>query len=300
MESHRPVMSRTARASTATVALTLILLGAFGVAADAADAPANDAYLNSLQLNEPGTKLNRTDTLRDVQDTTAATVQDDIFDPPSSGGDAEVTRCEGLPYGHTVWYDFHPDADGTISIRTSGYDNVITLYPFSRKTLLPDAGERRCVNRGDFPSEQLVAPVKKGKAYTVQIGGVDDASGSIEVLFDYAVTVYKKLTAEATLIAQAESAGIEVRDLAVKTIRKARVAVSCGSHCRRKVKTGARTERFRHLAGVHLPAGSRLRIRVTAPKMIGVYIVYNIHRGSFTKVTRCLRPGSRKPRKKCR
>jgi hypothetical protein len=298
MKSHRLVMPRRPRAGAILAGLTLVLLGGFGVAAEAADAPVNDAYLNSLQLNAPGKPLNHKDTLRDVQDTTAATVQTDLFDPPSNGGPAEVTTCHGTSYGQTVWYDFHPDANGTMSIRTSGYDNVITLYTFDRDTLEPH--KRRCMHRGDFPSEQLVAPVKEGRAYTVQIGGVGTNSGSLETLFDFAVTVLKRLRAEATLTAAAEPGGIELRGLTVSTVKKARVAVSCSSRCRRKVKQGSRKYEFRNLKGVHMPAGSRLRIRVTAPKSIGVYIAYNIRSGSFTKVTRCLRPGSRKPRRKCR
>lgn len=287
------------RTALAVVALSLLATtGAAG--ADPPPAPDNDAYLNSLQLNQPGTPLNRTDTLRDVRDTTSATTQADIFNPPSSGGDAEATTCDDAAYGATIWYDFHPDVDGTMSIRTSGYDNVIALYPFSRDTLEPNLDEKRCVHKGNFPSEQLVAPVKKGGAYTVQVGAVNGIGGSMEVLFDYAATVLKRLTASATLTAAAQPDGVELRGLTVATSRKAKVRVDCSSHCRPKTKRHHATETFPYLNGVYMPAGSHVHIRVTAADSIGVYIRYDIHRGSFTKVTRCLKPGSRKPHKKCR
>jgi hypothetical protein len=289
------------RVGTALAVLALSMLATTGrAAADPPAPPANDAYLNSLQLNQPGSPLNRTDTLRDVRDTTSATTQSDIFDPPSSGGSAESTTCADVTYGATIWYDFHPDADGTMSVRTSGYDNVIALYPFSRATLEPNLDKKHCEHKGDFPSEQLVLPVKKGKAYTVQIGAVNGVGGSMEVLFDFAVKALKRLTASATLTAAAETNGIELRGLSVETSPKAKVTVNCGTHCRPQTKRHHATETFPSLSGVRMPAGSQLHIRVTAPKTIGVFIAYHVHRGSFTKVTRCLRPGSRKPRKKCR
>ena len=54
------------------------------VSPPAPPAPINDDYLSSLELNRQGTKLNRVDTLRDVRDTSAATVQTNIFDPCGS------------------------------------------------------------------------------------------------------------------------------------------------------------------------------------------------------------------------
>ena len=44
-----------------------------------------------------------------------------------------------------------------------------------------------------------------------------------------------------------------------------------------------------------LPNGCRLKIYVTAKNEIGAYIEYRIGHGSFTKLQRCLAPGSRKP-----
>ncbi|MEA2166901.1 MAG: hypothetical protein QOF76_201 [Solirubrobacteraceae bacterium] len=299
MKNRRLTPASWGRAGAAVLAV-LALGGTAVAAAQDAEPPANDAYLNSLELNQAGTPLDHTHTLRDVRDTTNATTQTDIFNPPESGGGAEDTICHNVSYGKTVWYDVHPDKDGTVSIRTSGYDNVITFYEFDPDTLIPDAGTKHCVNRGSFPSEQMVRNVKKGKSYTVQIGGVGDVGGSLEVLFDYAYEKLAKLAADATLTAGATPNGIELKGLSVKTSKKATVSVKCGGHCKPQSKKNHAVENFGALKGVKMPAGSKLQIRVTAPKSIGVYIEYRVGAGSFKKVTRCLKPGSKTPRKTCR
>jgi hypothetical protein len=277
-----------------------VALGATGVTpapASAPTAPVNDNYISSLELNAPGKKLNRTDTLKDLRDTTAATVQSDIFSPPSSGGPAENTTCHGVSYGNTVWYDFYPDRDGTIRIRTSGYDNVIALYRFSRSTLLPQANPQ-CVHQSSSPFEELDANVKQGLSYTIQIGGVGGVGGPLQFLFDFFAPPHR-LTAQSTLKARATSTGIQLLGLSVSSSRSAQVRVSCGGACRPETMHGRATETFPDLNGVQMQAGSQLQIRVSAPEAIGAYIQYNILRGNFTKLTRCMEPGSRKPRRKC-
>ena len=57
----------------------------------------------------------------------------------------------------------------------------------------------------------------------------------------------------------------------------------------------ARTVRFPRLRGAVLPNGSALKIYATAKNEIGAYIEYRIGHGSFTKIQRCLAPGSKKP-----
>lgn len=265
--------------------------------------PINDNYLCSLALNAPGTKLNSTDTLEDRRNTTGATVQSDLFNPPASGGPPEVATCRGVNYGATIWYDFYPNANGIVQIQTSGFNNVITLYSFSPTTVMPDAAGRKCVHTSSFPSEELVASVKKGRDYTIQIGGVDGpsgpAAGPLQFLFDYILTPPHRLTASATLKALAVGNGIEILGLTVSTARAARVEVKCGHRCRPEAMSDKSVESFPKLHGVRMPAGSKLDIFVTAKNSIGVLIQYNILPGNFTKEVRCLEPGSRKPRRSC-
>jgi hypothetical protein len=277
-------------------------------------APCNDNYLSSLVLNAPGTRLNRTSTLKDVRNTSTATVQANVFNPCGATtcpqGPPETTSCGAVSYGKTIWYDLHPDTAGTISVRTSGFDNVITLYRYSNDQaspsyLVPDSAHRVCVHQSSFPSEELVAPVQKGASYTVQIGGVVSAQapagagGPLQALFDFFPKPPRRLSAQTTLTAKATSNGIQLVGLSVSTARAAKVAVDCGGFCRPTSKSKHATEQFGELRGTSLPAGSALTIRVTAPHSIGALIRYKVGRGSFTKQTFCTEPGSRKPRTKC-
>ena len=279
------------------LALLGLLAGLWLAAAPAAAAPVNDNYLNSLRLNDPGTKLDRVHTLRDLPNTTGATVQTDVFNPPMMGGPAEPTVCQGVNYGATIWYDFHPDINGSVRIRTSGYDTVISLIPFSDKTLLPDFVARLCVPNLSTMTQELDTSVLAGRAYTIQIGGVNGATGNLEFLFDFIPSI-ARITADAQLIATGLASGIRVNSLNVTAPRGARVEVKCSRGCRPQART-ARTVGFPTLRGTRLQAGSKLEIFVTAPSAIGTYIEYRIRRANFTKITRCLEPGSVKPRVTC-
>jgi hypothetical protein len=258
--------------------------------------PCNDDYANLFGLNGPGPKLNDVDTIKDKRDTTNATVQTDIVNPPSSGGPPEVTSCHGVSYGKTVWYSFSPDRNGAIEIRTSGYDDVIALYRVDRRTALPQPNPQ-CVHQSSFPNQGL-AKVKPGLTYAIQIGAVNGAAGLLGFKFDFFPAV---LSANSTLKALATGTGIKLLGLSVSTAgtltsaKAAHVQVSCGRFCRPEKKTGHATEKFPGLNGVQMPAGSQLQIRVTKKGTIGAYLQYNVGRGSFTRIRRCIPPNSRKP-----
>ncbi|MEA2356020.1 MAG: hypothetical protein QOD61_2149 [Solirubrobacteraceae bacterium] len=283
-----------------TMRWTLALIGALaglGLAGPAAAAPVYDNYLSSLRLNDPGKPLEPALTLVDHPNTTGTSVQSDIFNPPMSGGPAEPTVCQGASYGSTIWYDFHPDRNGAVRIRASGYDNVISLMEFSQTTLLPDLAHRLCVVNLTTMIHELDAPVLAKHHYTIQIGGVGGAAGLLEFLFDFLPQI-TRISADAQLKAVALSTGIRIRSLSVSAPRGVRVEVRCTRGCAPQVKT-APPFTFPRLGGVRLSAGARLQIFATAPGAVGAYIEYRIRRGDFSKVTRCLAPGSRVPRVSC-
>jgi hypothetical protein len=284
--------------------------------------PQNDNYLQSLRLNDPGRQLERTDTLRDQRDTTSATVQGDLLNPPSSGGPPEPTACQGANYGKTIWYDFYPDEQGLTRIRASGYDTVIAIMPFNRTSGVPNVASALCFNESNLTNEEALVEVRKGAAYTIQLGGVNSVGGSLEFLFDFLPDTDgdgvldgdddcrtlpgpsgrdcpTRLDADATLRAVPTANGLKVLSLSVTAPRRSRVAVSCSSGCRGEVKRARSTVNFRRIRGANLGAGSKVVIRVTRPRSFGVYIVYKIQAGNFDRVKRCLNPGSRKPRKRC-
>jgi hypothetical protein len=314
-------------AAVAAAAVIGALVLAVPVTAAAAP-PANDDYLNSAGLNSPGSRLDRTHTLQDVgRDTTGATVQSDLFNPPRSGGLAEITtfdRCRNTTgassYGHTVWYDFYPDVSGLVRIRASGYDAVISVFEFSATTGKPDYDHRQCINASNSTDEELFASVIGKHSYTVQIGGADNASGSLTFRFDFLADRDRdgvldstdqcptlrgrapsgcppRLSAEVTLRASPTSNGIKLIGVDVSATRGSRVEVHCPG-CRTQAKT-ARTVHFPGLRGESLSAGSKLKIYVTKPGAIGAYIQYRIVAGNFVKLKRCLNPGSRRPRTRC-
>lgn len=268
--------------------------------------PINDNYLCSLNFNAPGKPLNSTDTLEDSENLASATVQTNIFSPcglascPSGG--AEVTSCNGTNYGSTIWYDFYPNAKGLVSIRTQAlFDNVITVYQYNKQSLAPELGTAKCAV-SSLGSGQLVASVKKGADYTVQVGALSNP-GLIHVLFDFFKTPPKRLSATTFLKASTLSNGLSLASLAVTTARGAKVSVSCGGLCRGVSKTvprfGSDSLQFPSVSGVRMPAGSKLLIHVTAPHSIGSLIQYTILPGNFSKQTFCTEPGSNKPRSKC-
>jgi hypothetical protein len=282
-------------ATVAVLTLSVALVSAVVASAETAgEPPINDNYLSSLNLNQPGSALNRTDTLSDVRNTSAATVQSDIFNPPNHGGPAEVTGCNGVSEGKTVWYDFYPDANGLVRIRTSAeFGTVMAVMPYEPKSLLPNIGARKCAVNQVSQAQELFYEVKAGGSYTIQIGGVDEAGGSIEFLFDYLVKP-QLVQAEATLTAQPLPGGVRVVSLSVDAPKGAHVLVRCTRGCSTEAKT-ARTLSFPRLSGSQLPNGSALKIYVTARNDTGTYIEYKVRHGGLAKIQRCLPPGSSKP-----
>jgi len=295
----RAVPTRSRRTVAAVALVALLAIGAATTMTATAAAPAppiNDNYLEALNINKPGTALNRTETISDVRDTTGATIQSDIFSPPSHGGPPELTGCNGVGESGTIWYDFFPDANGVVRVRTSaGFGTIMAVMPYDPKSLLPENGQRHCTVNQATAASELFYNVQAGKSYTVQIGGVAGSAGSIQFLFDYLVKP-PRLHAEATLAAAPLSNGIRIVSLLVEAPRKARVEVRCTRGCRPQATT-ARNVGFPRLRGAVLPDGASLKIYVTAKNATGTYIEYRIHRGArpFTRTERCLAPGSKKP-----
>jgi hypothetical protein len=288
------MVKRCGRCAGVLAVLAFGLLWPAGVGASEPAPPINDNYLSSLNLNQPGTSLNRVNTLTDVRDTSAATVQSDIFSPPQSGGPPEVTGCEGESEGKTIWYDFYPDANGLVRIRTSAeFGTVMAVMPYDPKSLLPNISQRKCAVNQVAHAQELFDEVKAGVPYTIQLGGVNGAGGMLEFLFDYLVKP-KHVHAEATLTAQPLPGGVRILNLVVNAPKKARVLVRCSRGCGYQAQT-ARALGFPRLRGTVLSSGSALKIYVTASREVGTYIEYKIHRGGLLKSQLCLPPGSIRP-----
>ncbi|HEY1277426.1 MAG TPA: hypothetical protein VGF25_21135 [Thermoleophilaceae bacterium] len=311
------------------IAISASVVGLLALAPAQAQTPSvPDNYMESFGLNRPGQRLERRDTLRAIQDTTTATTQADMFNPPNSGGPAEPTTCGTTTYGHTVWYDFYPDVPGTVRLRASGYDTVLRVVPFNARKdpPPPDLDHSVCINdQGPNSTEELLIPrVRKGGAYTVQIGGVGNASGTLDFQFDFLADsdgdgtlddvddcrtlagtrkngCPPRVRANATLRALPVEGGLRILSLSVSAPKKSRVAVTCGRGCPSEVRRGGGKVKLRKIRGRELPAGSSVVIRVTKKKSIGAYIRFPVLDGNLgDRVERVLCPGSKKPRTRCR
>lgn len=292
----------------------------------AAEPPSNDGYLTSISVNARGTPLTQ-EQVKDIRDTSEASVQSDLFSPPSAGGGVERTDCRGTRFGATVWYDFHPHVDGTVRVQAAGFDAAIGVYEFNPGNSRLGA-QLDCSNEAGF-TEELFVQVERGNAYTIQIGGSDiglgPGTGILDFTFEYladtdgdgVLDVLDKCPRQAgtsdgcppelrglpTLRATSNGNGIRVRSLSVDVTRGARVQVRCRRGCayrQSKTATTARPVRFVQLRNRRLPAGALLEIFVTKRQSVGTYIRYTVTRGSFTRIVRCLRPGSLIPRRTCR
>ena len=315
------------RRTLIVIAVALGVPAAVALASHVAGAPPNDDYLESLRLNSPGERLERQATLKDVtpaSEMAKASVQSDVFNPPESGGPPEATTCDGASYGKTIWYDFYPDVPGVVRIRANGYDTVIAVVPFSRTTGEPHFDRRACINDSSSTQEEMLTRVSRGRSYTIQLGGVNNASGELEFLFDFLADTDgdgvlddadncprlksggrpsgcpPRLRPEVLLRAQPVAGGIRVVGLSVTARKGARVEVSCTRGCKTEVKRAKSEVNFQRIKDNKLLAGSKIEIRVSKRRAIGAYIAYRIKDGNFERYERCMRPGSRKPRRRCR
>jgi hypothetical protein len=319
---------------TLLLACACLVLGA---APAFAAPPPNDHYLASLQMQN-GDAVARE--FRDTVVTTEATVQADVFNPNRDGlafggGGPEPTSCSGASFGRTVWYDFIPDVSGGVQIAASGYDTVVAVYEY-------DVGTSRlgariaCENRG--AAEDLILPeVERGTAYTVQVGAVGGAAGTLQFEFLFfgdrdedgvldeapdrcprqpgiasAGGCPPALSATLSLEWANTANGVRFTTVRVRGAPKgARVEARC-RRCgvrRTTARSKGRPVRLNRLVGREAPAGAVLELRVTQrPRgrgrfrhgAIGTYLRYVFEPGGIrSRTVRCLRPGSNKPRKRC-
>jgi hypothetical protein len=317
--------------SRALLASLLASLVALAIPAGAlAVAPVNDDYLKSWPINRPDTRVSREDFKASV-DTTEATTQPDLFVPeaPAGGGGPENTTCQGHVFGKTIWYDLHPDVDGALEIQTGGFNVAINVYEFDNRS----AKILRAVDCAADPGTQDFIPRARLKAkrhYTIQIGGIDDGAGAgplggvLGISFQFfadrddddvfdpldscpdqpgvreAGGCPPELRSTPKLTAAPTATGIIVKKLSVSATKGAKVEVRCGRGCSGHQARTAGVVSFPLLRGRALPAGARIEIFVTKAHAIGSYVRYDIVRGNFKRVDRCLRPGSHTPRKKCK
>jgi hypothetical protein len=284
--------------------LCLLLFGLLPAAAFASSQPPpNDNFLDSDNLNVPGRPLTTVNTLSSSIDTSAATTQPNLLSPCGevlcAAGPVEPSTCKDASYGKTVWYDFYPDHDGQIEIRTDGIPNVIALYSYNAINLAP--AELRCAEGSKYPRNELSENVRRGVDYTVQIGGRNDAGGPLHVLFNYVyrthLTVPPFFTSPGIRSLPGKRAKVRLRNFKFIGVAAGEtISAACGfcthGDLRQRVRRGNTllVEGSKPIIGRR----SRLLIAATAPAQVGRFKVYAYRpdrRTLLVMAQGCLSPG---------
>lgn len=287
-----------------------ILVGLLGVAATLptsalAVVPTNDNYLSSWTIPDPQF-VPRFQPLAEVsrtvaEDTTGAGTQSDLFNPNSQGlafggGGPEPSACNHVSYGATIWYDLHPDVPMGVQLVATGYPSAIAIYQYNAQTAQLDRQSVLCqtsaTSSNTFP---VLGDLKAGKAYTVQVGGLQSGAGFFSGPLQFTVNLFPDhdgdgqvdgvdkcpflpgvarfggcppaIVPRPTYSYNSAGSGLRLNDLIVGSIPGgARVEASC-RRCgvRQVVMAGPRANSvtLRSFAGVTMPAGAHLELWVT-------------------------------------
>lgn len=298
------------------VVLPLVALCCW-ICAGSADAqpapPLNDNYLASTIIPQAATTGFQLATYSDTQDTTSATTQTDLFNPdrsglPFGGGGPEPLTCNSVTYGNTVWYDLHPKVAVGVDLKASGFLNVIALYEWSKRTskIIRRVGcqvSTSATQTNDF-IVRVPRELTKNHVYTVQVGGVQTATGIAAGSLAFSATffpdhdgdtIYDPLDSCPTLAGVPSSGGcpptispvlsssylgpvasaISITRFEVTLVPgRARVEArcSCGLHQTVTSAAHANSVALTSFVGARLPLGSTVEIWTTkAPTGQGLY-----------------------------
>jgi hypothetical protein len=268
-------------------------------------APVNDNFLFSNNLNSPRTTLHSSATLSDVTYTIGATVQSNLFSPCRMSscrtGPQELTSCQGVSYGKSVWYDFYPQHDGQIEIRTTGIPNVITLYRYDPHSLVPHVIQ--CASGSTYRSNELAANVRAGVDYTYQIGGRNSDGGILRMRFNYAygnhLTVNRFLTAP--IFSTVTGLPGTTRLIALNLIGLVRneslsfACAACGGATFGTPLVRGNTATVKTSAPILITRQTRVVVGASSPAQIGRFKIYAVDALKFAlslRVAGCLTPGA--------
>lgn len=167
-----------------------------------------------------------------IADTSAYTVQADMFAPPAAGGPAEPTVCGQSPYGNTVWSIVHSNRWGRLDIDAVGaFDSVIGVVPF-RSPASPAPIDFACIDAlGGFEEEIDDLIIAPGSWWAVQVGGTGTpAGGPAQVKFNLSKPA--KAGGDAIATWNGASRGIRLKGVVVKAPKGSRVSLRCrGKSC---------------------------------------------------------------------
>jgi len=143
------------------VAISLASLVAIEVASPVAAAgPANDQFSQAKTI--------------------ASLPADFTVDTSNATNQANEPHPSGCPIGKTVWYRFKATTPGRVDIDTSGSDfpTVVAVYTGSTLALLQPMA---CSSAVHGQAADALFHVVAGTIYQIQIGGANDATGTLKV-----------------------------------------------------------------------------------------------------------------------
>ena len=262
-----------------------------------------------------------------AEDTTGTTTQPDLFNPNSEGlafggGGPEPLACSHAGYGSTVWYDLHPDVPMGVQLIATGYPSAIAIYEYNARTSQLNRKSVLCqttaANSDSFP---VLGDLKAGKAYTVQVGGLQNGSGFFAGPLQLTFNLFPDHDADGqvdgvdkcpflqgvmrfggcppTIVPRPKDnykgvgSGLRLTELIVKRIPGGtRVEARCQRCGARQVEVAgprATSVTLSRFAGLTMPAGAHLEIWVTKSAVTGKAGQSSIYRfgaiGSYVNLT---------------
>lgn len=210
------------------IGLALTLVAALPAVASAQEQivpPRGDNYLQPVFLNDEDAPF-PSDPIGILADTTNYTLQQDMFNPPASGGPAEPTLCGEQ---NTIWSVFYSNRYGAMNISTAGsFDGVIAVVPFESPDSPEPIFDERAFCTDNLAGLQQDADflVSPRQWYAVQVGGAGSpAGGQVQVKYD--LNPPPRVNGDVVLSWRTNGTQARVKSLVVNAPKGSRVAISC-------------------------------------------------------------------------
>lgn len=250
----------TFKRALATALTALAAVPAVAAAQTQVAPPDGDNYLGPVFMNDQSIPFPSQE-VGFIADTSAYTVQADMFNPPASGGPVEPTNC-GAPYGNTVWSVFYSNRYGVMNVSTAGpFDAVLAVVPFaSPSSPTPNLNAGFCDDSLAGFQEDTNFFVSPRHWYAVQVGGTGSPQGG-QVQVKYLLSRPPQVDGQAFLFWR--TGPLRVTKLYAKNVPKGeRLTLSCTrGACRKKTVTARRPMLNRPLGANpgETPAGLRMK-----------------------------------------
>jgi hypothetical protein len=135
--------------------------------------PGNDNYLSAAAFNQPGTVLPLFYANEPVVESTAeATRESQIYPGVTEPDECDFPDGRRSLYGKTVWFDFHPNVSGQLTVVAAGFDAVLALVRYKSTADAQPLGYGACFDKARGTATETGGwYLRRGFHYSVQVGG---------------------------------------------------------------------------------------------------------------------------------